>query len=63
MFSQRDEGQDEVVLHFDFVQKDVPAASMDVAVEKERARDGAEQEHVQEDEEEEECLKPLRYLE
>lgn len=60
VFSEGDEGQDEGVLHFDFVQEDVLRTSFDVGVEEEGGRDGRKEKHVQEDEEQEEDLEPLR---
>ena len=48
------------MLHLDLVNKDILASSLDEAVEEERARDGAEKEHIEEDEEQEESFEVLR---
>ena len=63
VIAEGDEGEDEGVLHLDLVEEDVLAPGLDVGVEEQGAGDRAEEEHVQEDEEQEEYLEPLRYLE
>lgn len=47
------------MLHFDLIDQDILAPSFGVTIEKERGRNGAEEEHVEEDEEQEECLEVL----
>ena len=58
--SQWNEGQDQRVLHLDFIQENVLAPGVDIGVKEEWAWNRAEEKHVQEDKEKEEDFEPLR---
>lgn len=47
------------MLHLNLIDQNIFTPRIDIGIEQERSRNGAEEEHIEEDEEDEEELKPL----
>ena len=56
---QSNKSQYEWMLHLNLIDQNVFTPRIDIGIEQQRSRNGAEEEHIEEDEEDEEELKPL----
>ena len=60
--SQSNKSQYQWMLHLDFIDQNIFTSRIDVRIEQQWSRNGAEEKHIEEDEEHKEKLKPFRNL-
>ena len=63
VLAQSNKSQNEWMLHLNLIDQNVFTPGVDIGIEQQWTRNGAEEEHIEEDEEDEEELKPFRNFE